>query len=160
MGSEKWASYSTSALGNKILDWFYCSDQHIVFLNIETMWALQPRALNMGNEFEIKLAFILEAVYKVSNWQDVKLTKRSGSVLTMGLFFLVSTLSLWPSLRWMGFSLRQSLTDFSSSKTTKPKLGTLWPEAVVLDWVTPLLLIRTSDTWKNCGFDRHPANTT
>ena len=64
-------------------------------------------------------------------------------------FFFVSTLRRCPLGKLMGLWVRQAMAAFSSSKTTKPKFGTLfWLSVRFLLWATPLLLMRTSTTWK------------
>ena len=75
---------------------------------------------------------------------------KSGNLMKITFFFFVSTLRRCPLGKLMGLWVRQAIAAFSSSKTTKPKLGTLfWLSVRFLLWATPLLLMRTSTTWNN-----------
>ena len=75
---------------------------------------------------------------------------KSGNLMKITFFFFVSTLRRCPLGKLMGLWVRQAMAAFSSSKTTKPKLGTLfWLSVRFLLWATPLLLMRTSTTWNN-----------
>ena len=77
--------------------------------------------------------------------QNKKSGRIKGYLLTF--FFLVSTLRRCPLGKLMGLWDRHSVAAFSSSKTTKPKLGTdFWLSGRFLDWATPLVLMRTSTT--------------